>query len=406
MRKILIVSPREPSGATWLINCFLELGIKTYRKDNPEWMWRPNKNGLYTLNPNENYLKKWLPVLNSKSEFVFRDDIEIQWVHDWPISKFKNFEVIFFVRDPRDAIYSRYKRENPNQSYLDFIFTHDSNSLLNKIENWCLFNYCWQQHTRLRIYQFEEYKANAFVLLKKILTDFCIIANNSEVKNAIMNSTYEKALECEKKISFANNELINRAGIAFEWKSCEDSERLNINEFIKNKAYPILIKYGYEFEKTENYFGEPINIEPFFSNMSFYKNILFFPETENNISLEINIDFIKIPKSIESILTSHIMGEDDKNQFFLSVNELYLNLAASVMEQSYNAIGNEKDKQNFINRMSYLFQNNKNLTKLLFVSKYSIISILKRFFKLASSKIDRTFLAYLIVIDFHGKLIL
>ena len=81
-REVLLVSPAEPSGATWLINCLLLLGVRTYRTS-ARGMWRQEGENYY-LNEHEEVLKKWLPALNERDSFRFRADLAVRWTHEWP----------------------------------------------------------------------------------------------------------------------------------------------------------------------------------------------------------------------------------------------------------------------------------------------------------------------------------
>jgi len=154
-RKIYLVSPREPSGATWLINCLLELGIMTYRYS-PAGMWR-NETGRWFLNSHEHVLRKWLPALVDHSSFQFRDDLEVQWMHEWFTDAYADNEILYFVRDPRDALFSRFKREAPQLSFREFAAFPDVYTLLDKVANWWLYNKTWLAHPRVTVFRFEDY---------------------------------------------------------------------------------------------------------------------------------------------------------------------------------------------------------------------------------------------------------
>jgi len=91
----------------------------TYR-DIPIGMWVPYK-GSYLLNPHNKGLKKWLPILTEKKSFAFRDDIEVQWAHEWPQKLHKGHKVIFFIRDPRDALLSACKRDSPLMTLKEYV---------------------------------------------------------------------------------------------------------------------------------------------------------------------------------------------------------------------------------------------------------------------------------------------
>ena len=94
-KTIYMASPAEPSGASWLINCFLELGIKVSHRpivanlwrggdsaSPADRLWQPTADGSYRLHPKAQILKKWLPALSRIECFSFREDIEIGYLQD------------------------------------------------------------------------------------------------------------------------------------------------------------------------------------------------------------------------------------------------------------------------------------------------------------------------------------
>jgi hypothetical protein len=220
LRKIYLMSPREPSGATWLINCFLELGIKTYRKTSPD-MWIQHGD-QFILSSHEEILKKWLPALWDHPKFNFSNAIEVEWAHEWPTEYHDKYKVIYFTRDPRDSLYSRYKRESPDQAFKEFILFPDVNTLLDKAHNWRLFNLSWMQHPNNQVFRFEDYKENPLKVLTNVLDFLELGYSEADVQRALSASTFERAAEAETKYRNKypeDRELINRSGTAGEWKS-------------------------------------------------------------------------------------------------------------------------------------------------------------------------------------------
>lgn len=243
--KIYLISPREPSGATWLINCFLELGVKTYRETLGD-MWTPSRGGGYTLNPVENHLKKWLPILSARETFDFRDDIEVEWAHQWPTHRHAGHRIIYFVRDPRDAIFSRYRRESPDMSFEEFLDFPDPHTLHDKIDTWSMFNELWLRQPDIRFFRFEDYKSDARKTLEAILDYTGLQVTESELTVALENSTFEKAALAEKKYREDNPEdtqLINRASQVGGWKASDDAACI---ARITRQTACLLDLFGYE----------------------------------------------------------------------------------------------------------------------------------------------------------------
>jgi hypothetical protein len=276
LKKILLISPREPSGMSWLINCFLELNIKTYRRRDPNWMWHTQADGSYVLNPQEQALVKWLPALSKATYFRFREDVEVQFTHEFPIKDYTGIQTIYFIRDPRDSFYSRYRRENPGLSFNDFVNVPDSDTLLCKIDNWVLFNLYWLKHKKIKVFRFEDYKSNAANTLRSVLDYVNLKPEPEDFQKAIMSSTVDKARESElqyRKMNYSDVEIINRAGSVSEWKEISNIDDVKVIDSIEQKSSDLLRYFGYELRGSI-----PPN-----GKLTFYPNVLelpFFKELE------------------------------------------------------------------------------------------------------------------------------
>ncbi len=243
--KIFLISPREPSGATWLINCFLELGIKTSRETLGD-MWMPIAGGGYVLNPVENHLKKWLPILARQEVFHFPRNIEVQWAHHWPKRQHAGHRIVYFVRDPRDALFSRYRRESPDLSFQEFLDFPDPQTLLDKASNWCLFNELWLSQPDIRAFRFEDYKQDARRTLEAVLGFIDLHVDEPALLRALDASTFEKAADAEKKYRAENPDdlqLINRASQVGNWRASDDAASIAA---IADRASALLARFGYD----------------------------------------------------------------------------------------------------------------------------------------------------------------
>lgn len=254
--RIILASPREPCGATWLINCLLVLGIKTYRVG-PEGqeMWVKDSQG-WQLDPRENILKQWLPVLSQREYFEFSDKLEVQWLHEWPRDSDWHHRILYFIRDPRDAMYSRYRREGASLPFNDYLAFPDAFSLLGKIDHWRAFNESWIAHPNLKVVRFEDYKADALLVLRQTVEWIGLAKSEGELINAVDNSSFEKAAQAERqylKIT-GSAQVINRAGKPGEWHSLSGEAEAMAE--ISTRCAPVLHHFGYEApHHTENSMG-------------------------------------------------------------------------------------------------------------------------------------------------------
>lgn len=267
--KVFLISPREPCGATWLINCLLVLGIKTYRSTVDGGMWIKNGDG-FALNPREEILKKWLPVLSEKGKFQFREDIEVEWAHIWPTGATVGVKIIYFIRDPRDALFSRYCREAPNVTFREFLDFPDSQTLLDKIDTWCLFNEAWLQQPNLMVCRFEDYKRDAFATLQTVLEGIGINADPDVIGEAVLRSGYERAAAAEKRFREANpqdKQIINRASQVGSWKAAGlENEMSDITE----RCRYLLSRFGYSEDGATT---APLSYRPNSDLLRFYRQL-------------------------------------------------------------------------------------------------------------------------------------
>ncbi len=247
--KLYLISPREPCGVTWLINCFLALGIKTYRKTVGRPMWL-RAGDYWKLNPEEQVLKKWLPTLSETELFRFRGDFEVEWAHIWPTGETRGSRVMYFIRDPRDAFFSRYKREAPRASFEDFLEFPDAFTLLDKFDSWNLFSESWLAQPDIAVFRFEDYKMNPHETLDHVL-DYCgIEAGDDEIADAVRRSSFESAAKAEKLYREQHPEdaqIINRASQIGSWKETSLSE---ITDRIVDNCGWVMNRLGYEIDNT------------------------------------------------------------------------------------------------------------------------------------------------------------
>jgi len=272
-RRVYLPSPREPSGATWLINCLLELGIRTFRYS-PGGMWRREK-GRWLLNPHELLLRKWLPALSDHESFDFRGDIEVQWMHEWRSDKYADSQIIYFVRDPRDAIYSRYKREGSQLSFAEFAAFPDVSTLLDKVVNWKLFNEGWLSHPRLTVVRFEDYKADAERTLLQVLHALGLEYGPADIDRAVRNSTYDRAATAERNYRAEHPDdiqIVNRSGRPMEWQTGIIDR--NVVARIESLCSGLLERLGYASPALDRH---AISLKRHLSHLRFFGQIVLDP---------------------------------------------------------------------------------------------------------------------------------
>jgi hypothetical protein len=242
-----------------LINCFLELGIKVSHKpvvDNvwrhidpipaPDHIWQRASGGGYRLHPKAQVLKQFLPVLSRVDVFRFDEDVEVEYVQDLPGSQHANHPVLLFVRDPRDSLYSMYRRLRPALDYESFLRFPNPDTLATRPTHWRLFIEAWAALAGENWFTFEEYKRDPAGLLHKVLQRAAVARGADEIERAVANSSFERARAAEQNYRTGAGgewDVVNRAGRVGDW--IDQAEARQASRVIERRAGSVMRRLGY-----------------------------------------------------------------------------------------------------------------------------------------------------------------
>ena len=255
MTRITFASPVEPSGASWLINCLLELGIRVAHQPVADAVWRhtaapahgiwqPTPDGGFRLHRRANVLKKFLPILSRVDTFRFRDDVEVDYVQDLATPSHADRIVLCFVRDPRDSLYSAYRRLQPGNDYAAFLRVPDPDTLLDRPSQWGLWIESWMTLSHSGWFTFEEYKRDGLSLLQRILAHLQLPCATEDIERAVAESTFDKARRAEEQYRAPHDrEIANRSGRVGGWT--EDADARAGAAFIEQQAGGAMRRLGY-----------------------------------------------------------------------------------------------------------------------------------------------------------------
>jgi hypothetical protein len=108
-----LVSPEAPSGAGWLANCLIELGIPAWKPwnadDRTHWLDLGHHRYRYRLDGSP--WSRVLPALVDGRELRFREGEAVRVHHVWPQVYPRADRTILFVRDPCDALHAAWHRQ-------------------------------------------------------------------------------------------------------------------------------------------------------------------------------------------------------------------------------------------------------------------------------------------------------
>jgi hypothetical protein len=257
--RILVASPIEPSGASWLLNCFLELGIRidhkplvdrVWRGSTPppkaDRMWIAKDDHRFALNPKAGALKQFLPALTRRAEFRFRDDFSVEYVQDFPPRLLDERPRVLVVRDPRDAIYSSYRRGAPALTFADFLHLPNPGTLLDRSAHWALFIAAWLAVPGIHVIRFEDYKRDAEATLRSVIAAIGLNCAEGDIADAVRLSSFERARDAERALrgQFPNHgQVANRSGKVGEGRE-QPEVQASLSE-IEGPAATVLRALGY-----------------------------------------------------------------------------------------------------------------------------------------------------------------
>ena len=357
MDTVYLIGPREPSGLSWLYNCFLCLGIKvhTVGARNGGHMWQLDGD-RYVLNPVDDIQKKWAPVLSTKSHFDFRDDFEVQFGHTWPTGWQRGQKIIFFVRNPYDALLSRWRREANKVSFGDYLKVPDHTTLLDKVDNWNLFCEAWlKQKSRVdwHVVKFEDYRTNAEEALREVTKFLDIEFSDEEIANALSQSGFEVAKQAEDQYQPSTPSWLEVCDDVFQAYNRRKAnggpasqsnldQTLQERNFILNRTANVCRDLGYPVSGTS--LVAPSYL-PQKAMLSFYRHLDIDEEWLNDVATFNMIDYL-------DDINALFINIRDVNTLFRSSADAWLYfgevaaLIAALQEMQGNYLSHFKNKEN------------------------------------------------------------
>jgi len=257
-----IVSPELPCGASWLGNFLLELRVPMWHPwgadTADEWEWLGADRFRYQRR--DEGWRRLLPALTHGREFSFCEHPTPRLGHHWP-GHYAPLPAILVVRDPRDSLYSAWRRERALGnlgSEIDFCAFTDA-PFRNAPTTWsayfALHLAAW--HARIRIsgglvLRFEDFKHNPLLEAQRVLRFLSINASAATLKRALDASTHAAIARAESEL-LANGTVpsaLLAGGIADEWRTHFTPDMLAA---IPDWAWARFERFGY----TREYAGSP-----------------------------------------------------------------------------------------------------------------------------------------------------
>jgi hypothetical protein len=198
-----LVSPEVPSGAAWLVNCLLELGISAWKPwgTDDRAHWQHLQDFDYRYVGGDNGWTRVLPALTDGRDFAFRAQPCVRAHHAWPGVHPPSSRTILFVRDPRDALLSAWHRLRrigtiaPEQDFIGFCRSPFFHYPISWQDYLLLFLRAWRAafvHADGLVVRFEDYRRDAAGTLLAVLRYLGVEATEPAVQAAVATSAIDR----------------------------------------------------------------------------------------------------------------------------------------------------------------------------------------------------------------------
>ncbi len=225
-----VISPELPCGVAWLANCFLELNIPVWKPWDIETKneWQRLAPFHYQYTARQLPWKQTLPALQYLHEYQFNPKHAACFRHQWPLAYENKRQLILFVRDPRDALYSHWRRAKHNDpafnlTFEAFVHSRYFHYPVSFREYQLLFLQLWKNYLSNYdhlVIRFEDYKADAKQTLKKVLDFISVEAGEDQINRALAHSDFSVLKNIEDRLEKRGllERRFNYTGTAFEYQ--------------------------------------------------------------------------------------------------------------------------------------------------------------------------------------------
>ncbi len=253
-----IVSPPFACGVAWLINALLFLDIRVTNAGFESDHWRLVGNAWRISESAERHLKWHLPILHKRQSFSFPEAINVRWEHRLDFASGVICRTILFVRDPRDAVYSLYRRNYAeSMSFVSFLnrpdeWPHHFPGMFHMppLESYAYFCWFWLamgEAMPVNLIRFEDVKTEPVSVLREVLRYLGVERSEAQIHAAIESSHFEQAQQAMERMERDTGKrfITARKGQVGEWRtSFSRLARASVREPIKT----LMRHLGYSFD--------------------------------------------------------------------------------------------------------------------------------------------------------------
>jgi hypothetical protein len=227
-----IVSPPFACGVTWLVNALLHLDVKVTNHGLQPGHWLETDGAWRMSERAEGHLKWHLPVLHDRQFFAFQEDKEVVWEHRLDFADLGRFPTVLFVRDPRDAVHSLYRRSYAkNFDFVSYLQRPDEWPdhfpglfQLPPLETFAYFSWFWLAMgdvMPVKLVRFEDVKQAPNRMLAEILDFIGIERTEAQICAAVESSGFDSARRAMEEMERETGQEFKtvRKALVGEWQA-------------------------------------------------------------------------------------------------------------------------------------------------------------------------------------------
>lgn len=226
-----LASAELPCGASWIGSVLLELGVPTFNPWGADTRdeWQAMSDGRFRYQRPDEGWSRLLPGLRHGREFRFMASPVPRLGHHWP-GQYARLPALLVVRDPRDALYSAWRRERALgalpavidfQAFLRWPFRQ---WMLSWTAYLCLHTAAWRRFMRQHgglVLRFEDFKANPMAEARKVLDWLQLPVSDDHLQIAVATSDHQQIKHAEANLlatGVAPSAML-AGGVAEEWRT-------------------------------------------------------------------------------------------------------------------------------------------------------------------------------------------
>lgn len=273
-----VVSPQFPCGAAWLANALIEMGV--HLRDlwgyDTEAEWCVEPDGRHRYVATHLPWRQTLASLQVGRNYAFGEQVRPRFSHLFPWQFEPSAKLVYMVRDPRDALYSEWRRHQTNEGlgadvgFEEFVRRPFFGCPASFADMLWLHLHCWaamRDHlgSRMLVVRFEDWKRDPETALAAIARWMGVPGDASITGRAAAASDVQHLLAIQQQVAAEGTDprRFNRLGLPEEWRQIWRPEWFDT---LGSHWQPLFRAFGYTPPATAGNVGLEVDLAAFLAH--------------------------------------------------------------------------------------------------------------------------------------------